>query len=62
MIEHHYTAGFSKKLADGNDVSVAFMYAPEKCVTGPSLFSMDPAADRVEICMDQYSIDVGMSF
>jgi long-chain fatty acid transport protein len=58
-IEQHYTAGFSKKLDSGKEVNVAFMYAPEKCVSGNALFV---PSRSVEICMDQYSIDVGMSF
>jgi len=59
VIEQHYTAGFSKVLASGNEVNVAFMYAPEKCVSGNSLFV---PANSVELCMDQFSIDLGMSF
>ena len=59
VIEQHYTAGFSKVLSSGNEVSVAFMYAPEKCVSGNNL--LNPANSN-EICMDQFSVDVGMSF
>lgn len=59
VMEQHYTAGFSKVLDSGNEVSLAFMYAPEKCVSGGSLFY---PADTVEVCMDQYSVDVGLSF
>jgi len=58
-IEQHYTAGFSKTLDNGNLLDVAFMYAPEKCVSGGHLFN---PADSVELCMDQFSIDVGLSF
>jgi len=59
VIEQHYTAGFSKELDNGKELSVAFMYAPEKCVSGPSLFN---SAQSVELCMDQFSVDVGLSF
>ena len=59
VIEHHYTAGFSKMLSNGNEVNVAFMYAPEKCVSGANLLN---PANSDEICMDQFSVDVGMSF
>jgi len=59
VIEQHYTAGFSKELSNGKELSVAFMYAPEKCVSGPSLFN---SAQSVELCMDQFSVDVGLSF
>jgi len=59
VIEQHYTAGFSKELDNGKELSVAFMYAPEKCVSGPGLFN---PAQSVELCMDQFSVDVGLSF
>jgi len=58
-IEHHYTAGFTKTLENGHSLDVAIMYAPEKCVAGDSLFV---PADSIELCMDQFSIDVGLSF
>jgi len=58
-IEQHYTIGFTKELDNGKSIDVAFMYAPEKCVTGSSLF--DPS-NTIELCMDQFSVDVGVSF
>jgi len=58
-IEQHYTAGFTKLLDNGNSIDVAFMYAPEKCVSGPSLFA---PTNTIELCMDQFSVDLGMSF
>jgi long-chain fatty acid transport protein len=58
-IEHHYTAGFTKTLESGNSLDVAIMYAPEKCVSGGSLFVPNNA---IELCMDQFSIDVGFGF
>jgi len=57
--EHHYTAGFTKTLESGNSLDVAFMYAPEKCVSGGSLFV---PTNSIELCMDQFSIDVGFGF
>ena len=59
VMEQHYTAGFSKALDNGNSIDVAFMYAPEKCVSGGSLFVPD---NSIELCMDQISIDVGFGF
>lgn len=58
-IEHHYTAGFTKTLESGNSLDVAFMYAPKKCVSGDSLFVPN---NSIELCMDQFSIDVGFGF
>jgi len=59
IMEYHYTAGFSKTLDNGNSVDVAFMYAPEKCVSGGSLLVPN---NSIELCMDQFSIDVGFGF
>ena len=59
VIEHHYTAGFSKTLANNKEISLALMYAPKKCVRGNSLFV---PTDTVELCMSQFSVDVGFSF
>ena len=58
-IEQHYTVGFTKDLDNGNSIDVAFMYAPEKCVSGNSLFV---PSNTIELCMDQFSVDVGVSF
>jgi len=58
-IEQHYTVGFTKGLDNGNSIDVAFMYAPEKCVSGNSLFV---PSNTIELCMDQFSVDVGVSF
>jgi long-chain fatty acid transport protein len=59
VVEQHYTAGFTKTLASGNEVSAAFMYAPEECVSGPDLFT---PGQGVEICMHQFAVNLGFSF
>jgi len=59
VIEQHYTVGFSKELASGREFTFAFMYAPEKCVTGPDLFT---PGQTVELCMNQFALNAGISF
>ncbi len=59
VIEQHFTFGFSKELASGNEFSFALMYAPENCVTGPDLFT---PGQTVELCMDQFALNAGLSF
>lgn len=59
VVEQHYTAGFSKELASGKEISMAVMYAPENCVDGPDLFT---PGQRVELCMKQLSLNMGISF
>ena len=59
VIETHLTAGFSKKLASGNEFSAALMYAPENCVEGPSAFN---PGQTIELCMHQVQLELGLSF
>lgn len=59
VMETHVTGGFSKTLANGNDLSFALMYAPEKCVNGPSAFN---PGQTVELCMDQFQLEIGYSW
>ena len=59
VIEQHYTAGFSKQLSNGLEFSMALMYAPENCVEGPDLFT---PWQRIELCMEQLSVNAGISF
>jgi long-chain fatty acid transport protein len=58
-VEQHFTAGFCIERANGDDISVAFMYAPEKSVRGPNLF--DPT-QTIEFGMNQFEIEVAYSF
>ena len=59
VIRNHVTAGFSRILANGNELSFALMYAPEECVTGGSAFN---PGQTIEICMDQYQLELGYSW
>ncbi len=47
VMEQHITFGLTRKAASGGEWNFSFMYAPEKSVTGPSMF--DPTqTDRTE--------------
>ena len=66
VIENHFTAGFTREMDNGRELSMAVMYAPENCVTGPDLFSgrMPPLgiSKTVELCMHQFQIEAGYSW
>ena len=59
VIEQHYTLGFSKALNSGREFSMALMYAPEHCVSGPDLFT---PGQTEELCMHQIAVNAGFSF
>ena len=58
-VEQHFTAGFSMDRDNGDQMSVAVMYAPEKSVRGPNLF--DPTQE-VTLSMSQFEIEFAYSF
>ncbi len=59
VMEQHLTFGLTHRLASGSEWNFSFMYAPEKSVTGPSLF--DPA-QTIELSMDQLEFEVSYRF
>lgn len=58
-VEQHFTAGFSMDRDNGDQMSIAVMYAPEKSVSGPNLF--DPT-QQVTLSMSQFEIEFAYSF
>ncbi len=58
-IEQHFTFGLSRKTKSDNEFSLAFMYAPENSVRGPSAF--DPT-QQIELKMDQWEIEFAWSW
>lgn len=61
VMTNHYTAGFTYALAKDSEITGAFMYAPSRSVSGPSLFNavMGPGAGGNEtIRMRQFSFGV----
>jgi long-chain fatty acid transport protein len=64
VMTDHFTAGFTYALDAASELTGAFMYAPSKSVSGPSLFNavMGPGAGGNEtIRMKQYSVGVAWS-
>ncbi len=59
VMEEHLTFGFTKALEKDRELSVGLMYAPEVCQKGPSAFN---PGQTIELCMDQFRLDVGFSF
>jgi|WetSurMetagenome_2_1015567.scaffolds.fasta_scaffold86350_2 long-chain fatty acid transport protein len=61
VIENHVTLGISKDIAKNHEITVAFMYAFEKSVTGPN--PMDaPNQQTIEIGMKQWQVEIGYAF
>lgn len=58
-VEQHFTAGFSMDRDNGDQMSIAVMYAPEKSVSGPNLF--DPTQE-VTLSMSQFEVEFAYSF
>ncbi len=59
IIEHHFTFGFTKPLANERDWSMAFMYAPENSIKAPNGF--DPTQD-ITIAMSQWEVEFSYSW
>ncbi len=59
VIENHYTAGFTRKLADGAEYTMSIMYAPESSTSGTS--PLDPT-QNIEIKMSQWSAEFSYSW
>lgn len=59
VVEQHFTAGYSRKLANGNSWAIAAMYAPTEEVRGPN--PLDPA-QTIEIAMDQIEFEFSYTF
>ena len=60
-IQHHITAGFSTKLNETNEVSVALMYAPATSVTGANPLEA-PGQQSIKLNMSQWQLEVGYAF
>lgn len=59
VMEQHVTLGLTRQASNGGQWNFSFMYAPEKSVTGPSLF--DPS-QTIELSMSQLEFEVAYSF
>jgi long-chain fatty acid transport protein len=59
VMEDHFSVGFTRKQAGGNELNLSFMYAPEQTVKGPNNF--DPT-QTVELSMHQFELEVSYSW
>ncbi len=57
--EQHITFGLTRRRSNGGAWTFSFMYAPEKSVTGPSLFDQ---TQTIELKMSQLELEVGFIF
>lgn len=56
--EWHLTGGFTHNLSKKDEISFAFMYSPEKTITGANPLSPDQSID---LSMTQFSLQLGWS-
>ncbi len=59
VMEQHITFGFTRKRDNGGAWNFSLMYAPEKSVTGPSLFDQ---TQTIELKMSQFEFEAGFVF
>ncbi len=57
--ETHYTAGFSRKLGNGHELNLAFMYTEEESIEHPSQLD---GVQRSLLTSDQFDIQLGYSW
>ena len=58
-MEQHFTVGWTRARANGHQFTLSLMYAPEKKITGPSLF--DPL-QTVTLSMNQFEMEFAYRF
>ncbi|WP_337866108.1 outer membrane protein transport protein [Ignavibacterium sp.] len=61
VIQHHITAGVTRKISEDSDLSLAFMYALNNSVKGSNPLEA-PGQQSIEIAMRQWQIEIGYSF
>ena len=59
VMEQHFTVGITRTMASGSELSISFMYAPSKSVTGANTF--DPT-QTIELEMSQFELEIGYRF
>jgi len=61
VVQHHITFGVSKLINDSNELTVAFMYAPEGNVVGPNPLDI-PNQQTIDLKMSQWQLEIGYAF
>lgn len=59
VMENHVTFGFTKEMSKNNELSMAFMYAPSKKVSGPNPLS---PGQNIELEMKQYEVEASWAW
>jgi len=59
VMEQHFTVCLTRTMASGSELSVSFMYAPSKSVSGANTF--DPT-QTLELEMSQFELEIGYRF
>ena len=57
--EAHYTAGFTRKLANGHEIGFSFMYSEEESIEWPNQLD---ASQRVLLTNDQFDLEISYSW
>lgn len=58
VVEDHFTFGFTHRMKNGNELSLAAMYAPEEEVTGTNPLD----GQTITLRMEQYELELSYSF
>jgi long-chain fatty acid transport protein len=61
VMEEHYTFGFSKSMASGNEFNFALMHAPSVSASGANLLEA-PGLQTIELEMSQLELEIGYSW
>ena len=61
VIQHHLTAGLTRKISEDSDLTIALMYALNNSVKGSNPLEA-PGQQSIELSMRQWQVEVGYSF
>ncbi|MDP1609780.1 MAG: outer membrane protein transport protein [Sulfuritalea sp.] len=65
VVQDHYTLGFTYNVSKDSELTMAYMHAPKKSVTGNSLFSTwltSGGTETIEMSQDSLGIAYGLKF
>jgi long-chain fatty acid transport protein len=64
VMEDHFTVGFTRKVASGDEFNLAVMYAPKVKVSGPNMLDYpDPSfAQTITLDMKQWELEFSYSW
>jgi long-chain fatty acid transport protein len=62
VVQDHYTLGFTRDMGAGSEMTMAFMHAPEKSVSGTSLFTALGAGNTGKETIKMHQNSLGISW